>query len=72
MIQLTCKENKSYKKQKVSYICKKGFNTDDDDNDNDNKEYHEVRDHCHYSGKYRAAAHNICNLRYKTLKKKYL
>ena len=23
-----------------------------------------VRDHCHYTGKYRGAAHNICNLRY--------
>ena len=24
-----------------------------------------VRHHCHYTGKYRGAAHNICNLRYK-------
>ena len=24
-----------------------------------------VRDHCHYTGKYRNAPHNICNLRYK-------
>ena len=24
-----------------------------------------VRDHCHYTGKYRGPAHNICNLRYK-------
>ena len=24
-----------------------------------------VKDHCHYTGKYRGAAHNICNLRYK-------
>ena len=23
-----------------------------------------IRDHCHYTGKYRSAAHNICNLRY--------
>ena len=29
------------------------------------KEFHKVRDHCHYSGKYRGAAGNICNLRYK-------
>ena len=27
-----------------------------------------VRDHCHYSGKYRGAAHSICNLRYKIKK----
>ena len=24
-----------------------------------------VRDHCHFTGKYRGAAHNTCNLRYK-------
>ena len=59
MIPLTHKENKSYKKQKACYICKKGFSTDDD-----NKKYHNVRDHCHCTGKYRGAAHSICNLRY--------
>ena len=26
------------------------------------------RDHCHYTGKFRGAAHNICNLRYKVPK----
>ena len=51
------------------YICKKEFNTDDDyDDDDDNKKYHKARDHCHYTEKFRAAAHNICNLRYKTPK----
>ena len=30
--------------------------------------YHKVRDHCHYTGKFRGSAHNICNLRYKTPK----
>ena len=29
---------------------------------------YKVRDHCHYVGKYRGAAHNICNLRYKVPK----
>ena len=65
MIPLTDEENKSYEKQNVCYICKKEFNTDDDDY----KQYHKVRDHCHYTGKFRQAAHNTCNLRYKTPKK---
>ena len=30
MILLTDEKNKSYEKQKVCYICKKGFSTDDD------------------------------------------
>ena len=30
--------------------------------------YRKVKDHCHYTGKYRGTAHNICNLRYKTPK----
>ena len=34
--------------------------------DDNNKKYHKVRDHCHYTGKYRGVAHDICNIRYKT------
>ena len=68
MISLTHEENISYKKQKVCYIHKKEFSTNDDNRIEFNKKYHKVRDHCHYSGKYRRAAHNICNLRYKTPK----
>ena len=55
MIPLTTKEGIDYNKQKIRYICKKEF---------DKKNY-KVRDHFHYTGKYRGAAHNICNLRYK-------
>ena len=63
MIPLTKKEEKKYNKQEFCHICKKVFSTDDS-----NKKYHKVRDHCHYTGKYRGAAHGICNLRYKILK----
>ena len=67
MIPLTDKENKFYEKQKVCYIWKKEFCTDENDK-NAFKLYHKVRDHCHYTGKFRGAAHSICNLRYKTPK----
>ena len=61
MIPLTTEENIYHNKQKICDICKKEFNN------NDKKSY-KVRDHCHYTGKYRGAAHNICNLRYKVPK----
>ena len=52
------------RKQKVCYICKKEFYTNKND-ENEFKLNHKVRDHCHYTGKFRGTAHNICNLRYK-------
>ena len=60
MIPLTKKEEKQHNKTKVCHICKKRFSTDDRD-----KKCHKVKDHCHYTGKYRGAAHDIFNLRYK-------
>ena len=33
------------------------------------KKHQKVRDYCHYTGKYRGAAHDICNLRYKKPKR---
>ena len=61
MILLTTEEKIHYNIQKICYICKKEFNN------NDKKNY-KVQDHCHYTGRYRGAAHNICNLRYKVPK----
>ena len=55
---LTIKKEIHHNKQKICYICKKEFDTND-------KKHYKVKDHCHYAGKYRGAAHNICNLRYK-------
>ena len=54
-------KKKIHIEQKVCYICKKRFSAND-------KKYRKVRDHCHYTEKYRGAAHDICNLRYKTPK----
>ena len=67
MIPLTYEEKELYEMQKVCYICKKIFSTDKNDK-NVFKLYHKVRDHCHYTGKFRGAAHSICNLRYKSPK----
>ena len=54
MIPLTKKKKIIIIKKILVIFVKKDFN-------NDKK----VRDHCHFTGKYRGAAHNTCNLRYK-------
>ena len=68
MISLKDKETNLYERRKACLICKEKFCY------NKNKKskyalYHKVRDHCHYPRKFRKAAHNICNLRYKVPKK---
>ena len=57
---LTKEEKRAHRTSRRCYICKKKFSTD-----YKNKKYHKVRDYCHYTGKYRGAAHDICNLRCK-------
>ena len=53
MVPLTKPQWKDYRKATKCHICFKELG--------ENK----VRDHCHYSGLYRGAAHTMCNLRYK-------
>ena len=55
MIELTDALKREHKAPKKCHICLKEFN------DPQNKK---VRDHCHYTGLYRGAAHNNCNLKY--------
>ena len=38
------------------------------DEENELNKTQKVWDRCNYTGKYRGAAHNICNVRYKTPK----
>ena len=64
MIALTEEGKESYKNQVLCRICDKKFCTDN----NSNKEMRKVRDHCHYTRKYRGAAHSKCNLEYKLVK----
>ena len=52
----TKKDDANYKKSNSCWICEKAFT--------DEKDY-KVRDHCHYTGKYRGAAHNSCNIKFR-------
>ena len=56
MTKLTDVLKREHEAAEKCHICLKGFN------DPKNKK---VRDHCHYTGEYRGAAHNNCNLKYK-------
>ena len=64
MIPLTDSENKFYEEQEVCHICQKEFCYDKNEKKKF-KIYQKVRDHCHYTGTFRRAAHSICNLNYK-------
>ena len=60
MLPLTKEELKLYQEAKGCYTCGKRF-LKKFAND---KNYQKVRDLCHYTGKYRGAAHSICNLKF--------
>ena len=62
VIPLTDDEKIKHKESKRSYFCDQSFNTNKESKYYMN--YKKVRDHCHYTGKYRGAAHSLCNLRY--------
>ena len=53
------KEKEQFNKETVCWICKEEFNNIAD------KRNEKVADHYHFAGKYRGAAHNICNLNYR-------
>ena len=57
---LTKKQQKSkLKMQKSVIFCKERF----ENKYLKDKKYSKVRDHCHYTGKYRAAGHSTCNFK---------
>ena len=62
---LTKERQKSDENAKLLYICKEKL-----DNKRDSgKRYRKVRDHCHYRGEHRSAAHSIGNLKYRVPRK---
>ena len=50
---ITEEEEEQFNKASDCWICGKKLNID------------RVKDHCHYTGRYRGAAHNSCNLKYR-------
>ena len=52
-MKITPEEEEQFKQASNCWICGNLLNIQD-----------RVRDHCHYTGRYRGAAHNICNLKY--------
>ena len=68
MTPLTDEEKESYENQQLCHICEKEFCTDKD-NKKEYKLMKKVKDHCQYTGKYRGAAHTICNLHYKVVER---
>ena len=50
-LRLNRAEQKSFEESTICHICSKKLEKD------------KVRDHCHFTGKYRGAAHNSCNLK---------
>ena len=64
MTLLTDDENQYYEEQKERYICQKEFCYNKKQRMKF-KLYKKVRNHFHFIGKFRRAAHSICNLNYK-------
>ena len=57
-LKLTPEEEKDFRSAKVCHICEQDLNVDEKTGI-----IFKVRDHCHFTGKYRGAAHNECNLK---------
>ena len=62
IIPLNDEEKETHENQIICYICEQEFCTIEI-NKKEFKLNQKFRDHCHYTGKYRGAAHSICNLR---------
>ena len=60
---MTSKDEYNFKRASHCYICEKDFD------ENPEKSQVKVRDHNHFSGKYRGAAHSKCNIAMRTVKK---
>ena len=57
---MTEKDKIDYKNSTICHICERGIPKEGDD-----PRFKKVRDHCHLTGKFRGAAHSMCNLKYR-------
>ena len=57
---LTKEQQESYLNANICYVCIEKFES----NFLKDKKYRKVRDHCHYTEKYRGLVHSICHLKY--------
>nr|WP_253308882.1 DNA polymerase [Rickettsia endosymbiont of Ceutorhynchus assimilis] len=53
---LSQEQENEFRNAKKCHICEKPFKVEDE----------RVRDHCHFTGNFRAAGHSVCNLNFKT------
>ena len=60
---LTPEEQKAFRKATTCWICEEALVKDQSQEDYKKKQ--PVRDHCHFTGEYRGAAHSICNLQFR-------
>ena len=56
---MTQEDKIDFRRATHCHICEEELEETDDEN------YKIVRDHCHLTGKFRGAAHNMCNLKYR-------
>ena len=62
-IDMTDEDKEDFKHAKNCFICGDKFRMNYK-NAKEAEKYRKVRDHCHFTGKYRGCAHNVCNLNF--------
>ena len=65
IINMQNKDNKCFLWCVLTALNPKDNHPERIDDENGYKKNEKVRDHCHYTGRYRGAAHNSCNLKYR-------
>ena len=57
-IKFTAEDQKDFQSATICHICEQDLDIDEE-----TAQIFKVRDHCHFTGEYRGAAHNQCNLK---------